>query len=115
MFVTSGQFYVLIASIAFGTVLGLIYSILRFITKRVSNRIVKHLIDIIFFIFGAILFSFYSNLLKFPTFRFYMPISCLLGIVLYIKSFNIILAKFFKMAYNKIKKQGGNSNDGKQV
>lgn len=113
MFVTSNQFYVLMACIAYGGISGAFLSFLSPLTKILKSRWIKAVVD--FFCFIVITFGYivYSFALKFPSFRIFMPIAVFVGIILYMKSFNIILAKMIEKIYNKIRKHKGNTkNDG---
>ena len=115
MFVTSNQFYVLIACVAYGGVSGVLLTLTSPLKSLIKSRLVKAIVD--FFCFVIITFGYvvYSFSLKFPSFRVYMPISVILGIILYMKSFNILLAKLFKKLYNNIKKtKEALKHDGKK-
>lgn len=104
MFVSANQFYVFIACIGFGSVMGVVYSPILAVKSKIKSRVLKVVSDVSFFAvlcFTYALFSFYSD---FPSLRAYMIAGVFMGIILYVKSFNIILAKFARMIYNKIVK-----------
>ncbi len=113
MFVSSGQFFVFLACISYGLVGGLIFFVFGFFKAFLTSKIVHNVLDFISSILMSVLYVFYSNLLNFPNFRFYMPIGVLLGLFMYFKSFNIILAKLQKKIYNNYIKHKGNKRDGR--
>ena len=104
MFVSLNQFYIFIASISFGIIGGVLYCPINFIKKKLKKFQILFLLDILYFFVLSVLFLFYSFLLKFPNVRAYMIFGVFLGIILYIKSFNNILAKVIKRVYNIISK-----------
>ena len=99
MFVTSGQFTAFMLSITFGILSGIFWALIR-LFFRSTGKVGKMVGDILFFVFLSLSFAYYAYLLKFPTIRPYMIAGILLGIFLYTKSFNIILAKILKKVYN---------------
>ena len=68
------------------------------------NKIFEIAVDVIYFIFLSALFCFYAFLMYFPTIRAYMLVGVLVGLLLYFKSFHILLAKCAKKIYNITKK-----------
>ena len=104
MFVTFNQFYVFIASIAFGGLGGLFYSPILLVKEKINNLSLAFFLDIIYFLVLSISFLFYSYWLKFPSFRAYMLFGVFVGIILYVKSFHNILAKVIKKVYNIFRK-----------
>lgn len=115
MFVTKNQFYVFSACLAFGTVLALLYSIVRLVSYLFNSKVLLGTIDLLFLAFSSLLFSYYSHMLFFPNFRPYMLIGVFSGFFGYLKSFHIILAKSIKKFYNifvsKIPKKRRAKND----
>ena len=104
MFVTFNQFYVFIASVAFGGIGGLLYSPILLLRRKIDNLLFKFLLDTIYFLALSILFLFYGFLFKFPSLRAYMILGVFIGIILYVKSFHNILAKVTKKVYNIFRK-----------
>lgn len=104
MFVTKHQFYVFIACIAFGGMGGVLFSIFQTIKFCIKNKLVKATFDVFVFLILAGGYVLYSHLLNFPNIRIYMMAGVFVGIVLYFKSFHIILAKYLKKLYNIIVK-----------
>lgn len=100
MFVTAKQFYIFLACVSLGVVLGVIYSLVSPIKKLVKLYPLAILLDIIFFVFTAFCYVKVSYEYNFPSLRFYMIIGVFVGVIGYIKSFNIILAKLVKKVYN---------------
>ncbi len=112
MFVSSGQFYVFIACVAYGTVLGVLFFLVADLTSKVKNKILRGFFDFLPFFIGAVLFVLYYNYYNFPSFRWYMIFGVFLGVILYGESFRLILAKAIKKVYN-IRKTKGKKSDGK--
>ncbi len=104
MFVTLNQFYLFIACVAFGGVVGVIYTPILLVKEKVGSLILEFFLDFIYFFCIAFLFSKYSFSLHFPSLRGYMIAGVFLGIILYVKSFHITLAKVCKRVYNILKK-----------
>ena len=113
MFVSSGQFYVFLACFSFGAASGILLSISSAIKYFVKNKIIKIILDAVFLAPIGILFSLYSLKLNFPSLRGYMTIAIFIGMLAYLKSFHIILAKCAKNIYNRIIEKKVNSKDGK--
>ncbi|MBQ3596832.1 MAG: spore cortex biosynthesis protein YabQ [Clostridia bacterium] len=101
MFVSSGQFYVLLSCIAFGVCCGVVRSIFTFFGAILNNKPIKIILDILFFVIIGFLFVLYSFRFSFPNVRAYMILGVFVGILLYMESFHIILAKFLERLYNK--------------
>jgi len=99
MFVTSGQFTSFLFSVSFGIVFGVFWGLIR-LFFRSTGKLGKGIGDVIFFIFLSLSFTYFAYLIKFPNIRLYMIAGILLGIFLYMKSFNIILANVLKKVYN---------------
>lgn len=102
MNVTANQFYVFISCLAFGGVTGIIYSLFGLIKFSVKIKAIKVIEDILFFVIFTAGYIIYSYIMGFPSIRAYMLFGAVLGLYLYGKSFNFILAKSGKMTYNII-------------
>ncbi len=100
MFVTSGQLYVFLGSIAFGSASGLFYSVFSLVKFLFKNKIVDIILDVLFFVLFSVGYVCFSVYYGFPSLRLYMPIGALTGLLLYMKSFGIILANTAKKLYN---------------
>lgn len=88
------------------------------VLKQVINLNIIHIIfDVIFFVFLALAFNYCMFIFHFPTIRVFIIVAFLLGVYLYMKTFNIILAKFLKKFYNKYIKRnkGKRCYDGDKV
>lgn len=100
MFVTANQLFVFFSYLSFGTCFGVFITLVLLIKEKISNNVIKGVVEIAYFIllsFGCVLYSF---LIKMPNLRVYMIVAVLLGNYLYIKSFHYILAKSVKRVYN---------------
>ena len=113
MFVSSGQFYVFLSCVSFGVIGGLVFYLMDFIKILFRKNMVKSFIDFLSMIIVSIFYVFYSNMFNFPNIRLYMPLGVLLGLIMYFKSFNIILAKLQKKIYNKNINHKGNKTNGR--
>jgi len=102
MFVTSGQFFVFMACLAFGGCVGVLFSLLKAIKFLIKIRFLGVVLDVFFFIISSFIYVGFSYALKFPNFRVYMVVGVILGIFLYFKSFYLLLAKMSKKIYNII-------------
>ena len=105
MFVTATQFYVFIACVAFGGVSGIVFNFSLLLKKTVTYRWVGVISDVFCFCVVAVGYVLFGHVVSFPNIRAYMIIGVILGIVLYFKSFYIILAKKAKKLYNIIKRK----------
>ena len=103
MFVTANQIYIFFACISFGGVVGVFFSVSIAIKWILKNKWLKILPDVVVFCIVSVLYVLYSYNMQFSSLRLYMLIGVVLGIVLYLKSFHIILAKILKKVYNIIK------------
>ncbi len=114
MYVSSGQFYVFIASIAFGGMCGILFSISALFKIKLANVFLRIIPDLLAFSITACLYVLYSHSLNFPNVRVYMILGVMLGILIYFKSFHITLAKCTKKLYNLFKKKiKGRTKDGR--
>lgn len=100
MFVSENQFFVFIACLSFGVSFGFLFSISKLIKSRISSVFLRILPDLVVFLLLSVAYVLYSHYLKFPNFRLYMIIGIVLGILIYLKSLHILLAKYLKMSYN---------------
>ena len=118
MFVSLNQFYVFMSCVMFGAMGGVVYSVLSILRLIIKNKVFNGAIDAIFMLVLSFIFSVFSYKSNFPNIRFYMMGGVLLGLILYLKSFHIILAKFVKKFYNitiqKFKKGLEKKNDRKK-
>ncbi len=123
MFDTLSQFCTFIACVGFGAVTGILVSISSGLKYIVKNKPIKILSDTFVFILIGLLYIAYSYSFNFSSLRLYMIFGVFMGIVVYMKSFHILLAKIGKKAYNIIqirkdkikherrKDEKGNSSD----
>ena len=115
MFVTKNQFYVFIACVAFGAIGGVVFSFFTPLKLSVKSQAIRILLDATAFIVFTGGYVFYSFTLNFPSIRAYNILGVLLGLVLYLKSFGIILAKSVKKLYNILRKKLTKvKNDGRK-
>ncbi|MCQ2387653.1 MAG: hypothetical protein MJ066_04335 [Clostridia bacterium] len=103
MFVTKNQFYIFIACIAIGGLFGVLFSLSK-VFKKIPIKTVGIITDVFSFVLTGVGFVFLSSVLDFPSLRFYMILGVIAGIFLYMRSFDIMLAKICKKAYNIIKR-----------
>lgn len=104
MFVTKNQFYVFVACFAFGACVGILFSFSSAIKFFIKNRILRMVPDVITFNLVGIIYSFYALNMCFSNVRVYMVVGVFIGIIAYLKSFHILLAKCAKKFYNIIVK-----------
>ena len=104
MFSSSGQFFILLACVGFGYVSGVILTIDFALKKLFYNFFLRNILDLCSFLTLCFFFVLYTNFFNFPSFRVFMAIGVLIGLILYIESFHFILAKTCKIVYNKVKK-----------
>ena len=101
MFVSSNQFYFFIESLFMGVLLGVFYEIFHLLKVVLKNKIVGEIIDFSFFPVICISYLKAGEIFNFPNFRLYIFIGVLLGFVIYLLSFHEMLAKVFRLVYNK--------------
>ena len=78
----------------------------------VKDKIFIVACDLVYCLFFAAAFVFVSVIFGFSDLRFFMILGCVLGAILYLKSFHLFVAFFVNKLYNKIKlKKMDNSND----
>jgi hypothetical protein len=108
MFVTSGQFIYFLGAVTFGGIFGVLYSVITAVKSLIKNqklcKILGGILEIIFFLFLSVSFLFYRNFYGYPSLRAYMVVGVILGLILYAKSFHLLLAKAGKVVYNRINK-----------
>ncbi len=104
MYVSANQFYVFIASVAIGGLGAVPFSIFYPLKKILNNKIISSLIDFCccLILLGAFILISYK--LNFPSLRAYMLVGVFIGVFLYLKSFNILLAKCTNKVYNILNK-----------
>ena len=105
MFVSLNQFFIFIASVSIGGISAVIFTFFMPIIALIKNKILRNLLNFFSIIFIGIFYIIASYLLKFPSIRLYMIVGVFVGILLYIKSFHITLAKLFKKVYKIIKQK----------
>lgn len=115
MLKTDLQFYVFLACVSFGGILGLFFSFKEILFYKVKNKNLQISIDICTFFFGGLVFSLYSLALSFPNFRAYMIAGVFLGLFIYNKTFRIMLAKILKKGYNKYINKRTKTNERKRI
>ena len=104
MFVSKNQFYVFISCVAFGAICGVVYLPFFLIKVFCRNKFFEITVDVAYFLLLSVLFCVYAFLMCFPTLRVYMLVGVFVGILLYFKSFHILLANYMKKFYNIVKK-----------
>ena len=104
------QFFIFLICLCCGIISGVFYDVLyvarSLIFLRASRRpaaktVAAAVCDMLTFAFLAALYVFASVLFDFPNARFYMFLACFCGILLYIKSFHIIVAFLINKLYNR--------------
>ena len=68
----------------------------------VKDRVFTAACDILYCLIFAAAFVFMSVMFNFDGLRLYMFLGCILGALLYLKSFHVIVAFFVKKVYNGI-------------
>ncbi|MBE7087288.1 MAG: hypothetical protein E7369_03205 [Clostridiales bacterium] len=100
MFVTSNQIFVFFSCVTIGGGCGVIFTLFYFIkTLFKNNRVIDIAFDLLSFCATAVIYVLWSHAWGFPNVRAYMIAGVFVGIILYMKSFHIILAKFVKRLY----------------
>lgn len=101
----ANQIYVFFSCLLSGAASGVIYDILYVVKRWIKPKALRISLDILFFVLFAGLYVFVSVLFEFPSFRLYMFLGCLVGLLLYLKSLHIILDFFIKRLYNILKRK----------
>lgn len=110
MFVSSGQFFYFIACIGIGAIFGFLISFYKSFKVSKKTRVV---LDIVCALVCSFCYIFISHKLFFPNLRLYMFFGVFLGIILYFKSINLILAIILKKLYNIYKEKRIKRKDGR--
>lgn len=105
MFVAKSQLFVFVACVAIGGLGGVLFTAAAFIKLFIKRARLKILPDIAAFCVFTLLYVRLSFLLQFPSYRLYMTAGALIGLFLYMKSFNYTLALWTKKLYNIIIKK----------
>ena len=100
MFVAKNQIFVFIACLAIGGVGGVFFTVSAFLKVFIRNRVLRIIPDVAAFVAFSALYVFAAYNLAFPNFRLYMAVGAVIGLVVYMKSFNNILALWVKKLYN---------------
>ncbi len=111
MFVTSSQIYIFIACVGAGSFIGILFSLSKILKSKINNVMLKSIPDIVAFVIGTVIFILLEYNMNFPNIRLYMFLGVFVGIVAYLKSFHILLAKILKKAYNIIKRKKVKTKD----
>ena len=106
------QIFIFITCAFCGVISGVVYDILYIarcavcgIHKEaftVKDRIFTIACDIVYCLIFCAMFIFTSVMISFYELRLYMLLGCILGALLYLKSFHVIVAFFVKKVYNKL-------------
>ncbi len=112
------QIFIFITCCVCGILSGIVYDVLYIarccvcgIHKQaytVKDKIFTAVCDVVYCLIFAAAFVFVSVMFEFEGLRLYMFLGCVLGALLYLKSFHIIVAFSVKKVYNRvtIKKTG---------
>lgn len=76
----------------------------------VKDKVFTIICDLLYCIIFAAMFVFVSVTFNFYELRFFMLAGCVIGAILYLKSFHLIVAFFVKKVYNNIKSKRKRSN-----
>lgn len=115
------QFFIFMTCALCGIISGVVYDVLYVVrvvlcgvdksVYTVKDKIFIAAADILYCLVFAAGFIFTSVMFGFEGLRLYMLIGCLLGALIYLKSFHLIVAFFCKKVYNKFtelkEKHGG--------
>ena len=115
MFVTSNQFYVFVACVAFGGVAGMFFSLSAAVKFFLKNKFLRAVPDVAAFTITFAVYLAYSFYAGFPDFRIYMFAGVAAGIALYMKSFHLLLAKSGKIIYNICERKKEKRNERRKV
>ena len=100
MFVAKNQIFVFFACVAIGGIGGILFTFSTLIKFFIKNARLKILPDIAAFCVFSLFYVWVSFRLNFPSYRVYMTAGAIIGLFLYMKSFNITLALWTKKLYN---------------
>ncbi len=101
------RFYIFLVCVMLGVSGGILYDAFSPIRSVFRRQWVRIACDFLFCVVFGAYYLFCSVALGFPSLRFYNLLGCILGIVLYLKSFHKIVAFFAKKVYNRIKSLQG--------
>ena len=76
----------------------------------VKDRIFTAVCDILYCLFFAASYVFVSVIFGFSNLRLFMLLGCVLGAILYLKSFHIFVAFFVNKLYNRLKNKKNRQN-----
>lgn len=106
------RIFIFISCLSLGILSGVVYDILYLIRCSVcgvyfksytlKDKIFTAICDMIYFAILSCAYIFLSAVFEFEQTRFYMLLGCGIGIILYLKSFHIIVAFFIKKVYNSL-------------
>lgn len=106
------QIFIFITCCVCGILSGIVYDVLYIarccvcgIHKQaytVKDKIFTAVCDVVYCLIFAAAFVFVSVMFEFEGLRLYMFIGCVLGALLYLKSFHIIVAFSVKKVYNRV-------------
>lgn len=106
------QFFIFLICLFCGLLSGVVYDVLyvarcilcgpHLFAYTVKDKIFLIICDIIYCLIFAAGFIFVSVMFGFGQLRLYMLLGCVLGAIIYLKSFHIIVAFFVEKVYNII-------------
>ena len=106
------QVFIFIICVSCGVISGVVYDVLYIarcavcgINKRAytpNDKVFLIACDLLYSLVFAAMFIFISVMFDFDRLRLYMILGCLLGALLYLKSFHVIVAFSVKKVYNGI-------------
>lgn len=106
------RIFIFISCLSLGILSGTVYDILYIIRCSVcgvqlkyytaKDKIFTIVCDIMYFVVLSSAYIFLSVIFEFEQTRFYMLLGCGIGIILYLKSFHLIVAFFVKKVYNSV-------------
>lgn len=119
------QIFIFITCVLCGVLSGTVYDVLYIarcvlcgVNKKkytAKDRVFIIVSDLIYCAAFAAAFIFTSVMFGFEDLRLYMLFGCVLGALLYLKSFHVFVAFLINKVYNIIKSQKERSNDGRKT
>ena len=100
LYETLRQSIIVLASIYFGVLGGVLYELKSLVTKPFKTKIINIVIDVVFCVLLAFLFLFSVYFTNYGEIRLYILASFFLGFVLERISIGTMLAKVFNFLYN---------------
>jgi len=97
----ANEFYIFLVCVTCGIAGGVVYDLFYILRAFLRVRAAEIAADVCFCLFFIGLYIFVSLMFGLPDLRFYMFLGCLIGLLLYIKSFHGIVAFFLKKVYNR--------------